>query len=188
MPTAEELTRARELFEAHEPRDLFYRVSLDLLEWTRAGDSDFSVAEALAVVLQTWNRRFYVSKYGARFDSQHFADIEALLARHAEALGGLLGRSIESLAPKEQTEVQALFDEFERVLGPVGAAKALHLLAPRFFPLWDRAIASGAGFWLGKRGTNANRYWRWMLRTQRECREVGGEATWRPELVNGSTS
>lgn len=73
----EELERARELFEAHEPRDLFYRVALDLLERTRAGESDFSVAEPLAVVLQTWNRRFYISKYGARVDSQHFADIEA---------------------------------------------------------------------------------------------------------------
>ena len=27
-----------------------------------------------------------------------------------------------------------MFAEFEALLGPVGAAKALHLLAPRFFP------------------------------------------------------
>ncbi len=34
--------------------------------------------------------------------------------------------------------------EFKRVLGPVGAAKALHLFAPKYFPLWDRSIASKA--------------------------------------------
>ena len=134
------------------------------------------------MVLQTWNRRFYVST-GIRSDSQHFAEIESLLERHAQALDHYRGRGIQSLAPDEQADVEAIFDEFEEVLRPVGAAKALHLLAPRFFPIWDRSIASGAGFWLGKRGTNANRYWRWMLRTQRECQQVGGETTWGPGLL-----
>jgi hypothetical protein len=36
---------------------------------------------------------------------------------------------------------------------------------------------------LDKRGTNANRYWRWMLRVQREVVEVGGEATWGTGLL-----
>ena len=171
------------MFETHEPRDLFYRVALDLLQRTRAGQSDFSVPEALAVVLQTWNRRFYISKFGVPFDAKHFADIEGLLARHAEALDGYLARSIESLAPTDEGEIETIFDDFERVLGPVGAAKALHVLAPRFFALWDRPITNSTGFRLGKRGTNANRYWRWMLHTQSECQELGGEATWGPGLL-----
>lgn len=42
--------------------------------------------------------------------------------------------------------------------GPVGAAKALHLLAAEFFPLWDRAITKGYGIYLGSAGQNAVEY------------------------------
>jgi hypothetical protein len=41
--------------------------------------------------------------------------------------------------------VRRLFRDFEVALGPVGASKGLHLLAPQFFPLWDQAIASRYG-------------------------------------------
>jgi hypothetical protein len=34
---------------------------------------------------------------------------------------------------------------------PVGVAKALHLLAPSFFPLWDAAIAKAYGFSYGSK-------------------------------------
>jgi hypothetical protein len=183
MPTAEELERARELFEAHEPRDLFYRVARDLVERTRAGQSDFTITEAVGVVLLTWNRRFYLRKDTPDFDAQHVADIDALLERHRDPLDAYRDRDVALLRENEQEPMEALFDEFERLLGPVGAAKALHVLAPRFFALWDRPIAEGAGFYLGKRGTNANHYWRWMLRVQREANEVGGEATWGPGLL-----
>ena len=101
----------------------------------------------------------------------------------ADGLRRYFVREIESLALDEQTEIEGIFDDFERVLGPVGAAKALHLLARRFFPLWGRPIASGCSFWLGKRDTNANRYGRWMLRTRRECHELGGETAWGPGLL-----
>lgn len=45
----------------------------------------------------------------------------------------------ESVRPNEETTICDLFRDFEQ-LGPVGAAKALHLLAPNVFPLWDRAV------------------------------------------------
>ncbi len=134
-------------------------------------------------MLLTWNRRFYIRKDTPSFDAQHVADIDTLLAQSHEELNGYLDRSIESLSDEEQGAVEALFDQFERLLGPVGAAKALHVLAPRFFALWDRPIAEGTGLYLGKRGTNANRYWRWMLHTQTECHEVGGEAQCGPGLL-----
>jgi hypothetical protein len=177
-----DLNRARELFEANEPRDLFYRVALDLLDRTRAGQSGFTVTEAVAVVLQTWNRRFYVST-GIKFDARHFADIDELLQRYGTALDAYLARSIESLDPSEQAGLENMFNDFELVVGPVGAAKALHVLAPRFFALWDRSIAEGAGIYIDMRGTNANRYWRWTLRAQADFRSLGGEAVWGPGLL-----
>jgi len=183
MPTPRQLDRARELFERYEPRDLFYRVALDLLARARSGRGEFTVAEALAVVLQPWNRRFYIST-GIPFDAEHFADIQALLDGHHRALRSYRRRSIESLIGDEQGEIEAIFDDFDRLLVPPGAAKGLHVLAPRFFPLWDRPIASkGASIWFGKRGTNSSLYWRWILRMQRECEKLGGEAVWGPGLL-----
>ena len=55
-----------------------------------------------------------------------------------------------------------LFTAIELVLGPVGAAKALHLLAPHFFPLWDRKIAQSYGISLTTAGENSAEYLEFM--------------------------
>jgi hypothetical protein len=183
MPTAEELQEAHERFLEREARDLFYRLALDLLDRARHGDGNFSVAEAVAVVLQTWNRRFYIKVHGGRFPPEHFADIETLLARYADELEHYRQRSLDSLEDGEQAAIEALFNDFDLVIGPVGAAKALHVLAPEFFPIWDTTIAQAAGYYFGKRGTNANRYWRWILDIKAECDEVGGQQQWGPGLL-----
>jgi hypothetical protein len=183
MPTANQLNRARKLYEQREPRDLFYRVARDLLERTLAGQSDFTLTEAVAVVLLTWNRRFYILKDTPDFDARHIQDINDLLDRHGEALVSYRARSIESLREDEQATIESMFDDFDRILGPVGAAKTLHVLAPRFFALWDRSVAQGASLYLKKRVRNATLYWRWMLLTQSDCQHVGGEAVWGPGLL-----
>jgi hypothetical protein len=69
------------------------------------------------------------------------------------------------------------------VLGPVGAAKALHLLAPRFFPLWDRAIARAFGFRLGKVGSNGPRYWSFMLDVKRQCLKLNDQFAECPNVL-----
>jgi hypothetical protein len=68
-----------------------------LLERTLAGQSDFTLTEAVAVVLLTWNRRFYIRKDTPDFDAQHVKDIDNLLAGHGDALAGYRARSIDSL-------------------------------------------------------------------------------------------
>ena len=57
-------------------------------------------------------------------------------------------------------------------MGPVGTAKALHLLAPGLFPLWDRDIAKAYGLALGEAGSNGKRYWRFMLIAKQQCLEL----------------
>ena len=44
--------------------------------------------------------------------------------------------------------VEAIYRDFLATLLPVGTAKALHVLAPAFFPIWDTAIASKFGLLL----------------------------------------
>jgi hypothetical protein len=69
---------------------------------------------------------------------------------------------IASLTDTDEQPLLAVFPGFEAALGPVGAAKALHLLAPRFMPLWDRSIANESTGPLGRMGTNARPYLKFM--------------------------
>lgn len=172
VPTVEDLVRAREVFGAHEPRDVFYRAATDLVETALRGAGSVSVAEAIAVLLQTWNRPYYQYRPA---DAAHFEAMERLLTTHELWLAEARARSIESMADSDSEAVPAIFSEFEALLGPVGAAKALHLLAPWFLPLWDRKIAAAYGLALGPVGTNGRRYLRFMQVTKEQSLGVGGD-------------
>jgi hypothetical protein len=67
------------VYGENEPRDLFYRVAKDLIERAIRGRTEFSLAEALAVLLQTWNARYYVTQHHGRFTHGHFRRFERLL-------------------------------------------------------------------------------------------------------------
>src|SRR5215211_8690787 len=100
------------------------------------------------------------------FDSRHFADLERVVTTIQQDLVALRERSLERFSSEDAATVETLFGDFEKVLGPVGAAKALHLLAPQFFPLWDRAIAKAYTLALRERGKNAERYRRFIVITK----------------------
>ena len=170
--TPSQLQAARAALEAHEPRDLFYRAATELVDLALKQATSLTVAEALAVLLRTWNMAYYRFR---KFDAEHFAKIEALLERHGPVLALYRQAELENLDPENPTlraEVMTLFADFERVLGPVGTAKALHLMAPHYFPLWDRAIAQAYGLSLAARGSNGGRYWRFMTTTRSQCRSL----------------
>jgi hypothetical protein len=170
-PTIQEIEAAHRAFEESEPRDLFYRAATELMGLALRGETSLSVTEALAVLLQTWNRTFYRF---TPFDAKHFSDLDLAVTRHKEELAILRGRSIERYSEEDRTLLREVFADFEEVLGPVGAAKALHLLAPGFFPLWDRAIASAYGLPMRPRGKNADRYRRFMRITQMQYEVLPG--------------
>ena len=130
-----------------------------------------TLAEAIAVLLQTWNKAYY--RFHA-FDQDHLGQIEDLISEHADDLETIRSRTIETCSDDDLPKCTKLFDAFEAVLGPVGAAKTLHLLAPEFFPLWDRKIADAYGVALKKIGHNASRYWTLMMTTKEQCLEIGG--------------
>jgi len=167
-----ELQRARQVFMRREPRNLFYRVATELVTLTLKRKTALSVTEALAVLLQTWNSSYYRFR---PFDEKHFLAIEGLLSNPSAALTAYRRRSIDSLSPNDATAVSQLFAAFEGVLGPVGAAKCLHLLAPRFFPLWDRPIAHKYGLTLRPRESNAGRYLTFMEITKEQCERLGAQ-------------
>ncbi|MFL5241498.1 MAG: hypothetical protein ACJ8FY_05265 [Gemmataceae bacterium] len=84
-------------------------------------------------------------------------------------------RSLEGFCTEDEGDTKNVFKSFGLVLGPVGAAKGLHLLAPRFFLLWDRTIAQKYRLRMWPRGYNAERYCRFMGITKRQIKLVGGE-------------
>ncbi len=136
-----ELERGCREFEVAEPRDSMYRVSRFLLQqWW--GDSK-KLVDALSVLLLTWNSAFY--RYGA-FDESL---VETCLNENSSKIEAFGKREIDSFVDADYSEVERLFLTFHRALGhadakgesPVATGKALHLLAPSFFPIWDGYIA-----------------------------------------------
>lgn len=168
-----DLTRGHAAFEKNEPRDLFYRAATALVSFAlaeTATTNTFPVADALAVLLQTWNVSFYRFKRKTFDRAKHFMDIEGLISTNRSVLATYRNATIEKLDDVvDHMQICALFNECDAVLGPVGAAKALHLLAPKFFPLWDREIAKWYKCPLVGVGSNGERYWRFMKIAQEQC-------------------
>ncbi|MBN2018969.1 MAG: hypothetical protein JW749_01950 [Sedimentisphaerales bacterium] len=161
----EKINEARKIFKQHEPRDVFYRAATVLVELALNGKIPLSPAESIAVLLQTWNKAYYQFR---KFDARHYCDIESLLDKHLRPLKDYRNSTIDRLNGNDEYIIKDIFKDFEIVLGPVGAAKSLHLIAPSIFPLWDRAIAKEYKTSLKKIGTNADNYLKFMQVTKQQ--------------------
>jgi hypothetical protein len=92
-------------------------------------------ANAMAEWLKSLNRQYYRFRPAA---ASHLKEhVEPLIAAELTTILGFRSRRISTLTPLEEPSVRRLFDRFRPVLGSVGTGKALHVLAPCFFPLWD---------------------------------------------------
>lgn len=171
-PTTEDLKKAATQFRENEPRDLFYRVATELIKLAISGETILKIPEALAVLLQTWNANYYRFRL---FNEDHFQKLEKLITDSKWVIDTYRKRSILSLEQNERNKIEGIFKSFETLLGPVGASKSLHLLAPTFFPLWDRAIADNYDLTLGKVGTNATLYYEFMKIVRSQCQKLEGK-------------
>jgi hypothetical protein len=148
IPHQADIMAGANAFETHERRDAMYKVASFLVDhfW---GDPT-EMADGLGVLLLTWNQALY--RYGI-FD---FDILEHCIAGNMPSLAAFRARDIISYLPTEDEDIQRLFNEFLDALrirepgkrpakSPVAVAKALHLLAPGFFPLWDEKIAKEYG-------------------------------------------
>ena len=75
-----------------------------------------------------------------------------MLSRNFPLLNSFRNRDISTLSEDDEKNIKKLFNDFHVTLmlnsgkkkgtkSAVSVAKALHLLAPKFFPLWDKNIA-----------------------------------------------
>ncbi|MFX0113795.1 MAG: hypothetical protein ACFFB3_04550 [Candidatus Hodarchaeota archaeon] len=68
---------------------------------------------------------------------------------------------------QSRVEIIKLFGEFSSVVKFTGASKALHILSPEFFMMWDERIRHGYGCY-----KNGEGYFNFLLRSQMEIHEI----------------
>lgn len=163
-PTNDEVVIAHNLFLQNEPRDLFYRTAIFLIELSINQNGELSIAEAISVLLQTWNKSYYRFR---KFNDEHYQQIENLLNEKLVQIMPFRDKAISTFNDNNIELINRIFDSFENVLGPVGGAKSLHLLAHHYFPIWDRTIAIAYNLPLSAVGTNAKKYIN-FIRIQKE--------------------
>jgi len=142
LPTDSDVEAKRKVYAVAEPRDLAYKVARSLIDQSRGSGSKFTAGDGVAILLMSWNAGFYRFRPGPVRTLA--ADLDRPIAEHRRQFDNLETRSIATFdATEDPRMVEMLYREFLAVLWPVGTAKALHVLAPAFFPIWDTAIACG---------------------------------------------
>lgn len=170
--TVADLERGAAAFEQREGRDSMYRVATFLLDrwWGRHAE----MADALAVLLLTWNQAFY--RYG-RFEHEL---LKECLVKRWSAIDGFRLRNISGLTHEDHAVVRELFSDLLLALAnskgrsPVAVAKAMHLLAPGFFPIWDAAIAKAYGCGYYRNPSDA--YLKFCEKTEKVVRSLAATA------------
>jgi len=124
---------------------MYFRALQHIMDrWGDAGE----MATGIGLLLKSWHNAFY------RFGPHDPARLAACLEENMPILGTLRERVIYSFAPDDESNVRWLFGVFTAALkggkkgeqeSTVATAKAMHLLAPGFLPLWDNPIAGAYG-------------------------------------------
>ncbi len=131
VPTSNELQEAHEEYTRTVPNN--YSLTIETIAKALPERKVGEVAAAVADWLKSVNPRHPPK------------DLEQLVTAEWKAIVEFRVRSLTTLIGTDKPAILQLFELFRSKLGPVGAAKALHVLAPTFFPLWDNSIASGYG-------------------------------------------
>jgi hypothetical protein len=122
-----------------EPRAFCYEVSSGLINQAkkvsgRSWYSDDLTIKGILLLLYTWN---FASPITKKLD---FNTIRQLLGRAQDRLLFLENYSITNADERAWVVVNPLFDWFSKVFGQTGASKALGLLNPKLFVMWDTQI------------------------------------------------
>ena len=125
-------------YKNKESRASVYTAALDVIKNARAEDKkDWLISRktsnAILELLRSWNK-VWLSKHPLTFE-----DIEKLLRDNQEDLKKLEGYTIENINENLEN-IKKVFGEFKGLLGQTGASKALSLLNPELFMMWDTKI------------------------------------------------
>ncbi len=148
IPNKELFSAGIAAYEKNEGRGSDYFSALKKVQ-TDWGNST-KMTDGIWVLLNRWHRQFY------RYGGPDLKAIANCIGQCIADLNAVRGRAIGTLTVADEPQIDALFKAFlysthrTNVRGsnqsPVATAKALHLLAPGFLPLWDDAIAARFGY------------------------------------------
>lgn len=136
-----ELLKWCHLYLLNEPRDASYRLSAVFLD-ERWGNIK-AMCETIENLMFSWMPQiFYIGK-----NRPAFANLPDCISKWLDSLSSFRRRCIDSLENSDEDSIGELFWDFKDALkngrgqtSDVAAGKALGLLAPEFFPLWDSNI------------------------------------------------
>lgn len=144
VPNEEEFVRGYELFNQRGPQGIdniwFEALSIVQDNWGNPAE----MTRGISRLIRAWNR-FY-----ANFDLEAMS---GCIDRNLAVLNQFRNRNINSLSEVDIPPIRNLFNDFlvslrrvrDNRKSPVSVAKALSLIAPNFFPLWDSNIALAYG-------------------------------------------
>ena len=188
--TWDKLRKAHEIYLKEEPRDAVYRVSTKLINenWNRNKD----ISNALGVLLLIWNSAFY------RYGSLDYELIENSISKTKVYLDTFRRRDIISFVQPDKERIESIYGIFLNSLrsigklasknagkisySPVSVGKALHLLCPNFFPLWDNKIAKSYDCMWKSSKSSFDNYWKFMMISKEQIRLLYSDNDIPPEL------
>lgn len=171
MITFENLRRHCKAYQSEERRDPTYRVATLFISQFWGNPVD--IADGLGVLLLVWNQAFY------RYGQPDFRLLKSVVTQHMKQIEDFRKRTILDFDLRlDGPEIVQLFGAFLGPLAarkhnsPVATAKAIHLLAPDYLPLWDDKIARAYRCHWKSSGHSAQEYLDFTERIADLCRKV----------------
>jgi len=149
ISNVEEIKKGILEYEKHIPKDQIYKLATHIVDEFWGKYDEMSIG--LGILLMTWNKSLYIE---GKVD---FDNLENCIERNFTLIENFRERNISSLDSKDDEEIKKLFMDFYQVLrtlitegrikrSPAAVSRILNLLAPDFFPLWNKKIAEGYKF------------------------------------------
>jgi hypothetical protein len=121
-----------------EPRYFCYELATELINKARANAENWYLNEntikGILLLLFTWN-------FAARETKKlNFKNVGKIIQECELELKELEAYSIEDIDTKIEEKIIKVFGKFKELMGQTGASKALSLLNPKLFVMWDTKI------------------------------------------------
>jgi len=124
-----------------EPRYFCYELAVDLINKAKRSSKSWYTNEdtikGVLLLLFCWNFAAQETK------KLNFENVKEALSECKEELRKLENYTIETISDKDEKlkdKIKNVYKKFKQIMGQTGATKALSLLNPRLFVMWDTKI------------------------------------------------
>lgn len=124
-----------------EPRYFYYELAMELINKAKISCDNWyreeNTIKGILLLLFCWN---FATKETKKLN---FENIKEILLECEEELKELEKYTIEDIADEDKElkeKIKKIYDKFKTLMGQTGASKALSLLNPKLFVMWDTRI------------------------------------------------